>query len=84
MHVQPILSIEPCFQTDQLRQETAARMQSRVDYLDMPDVPELTRISATAQLSKALAQVDIFIYARAVHYQYTVITGDKRAQWVRR
>jgi len=53
-------------------------MQSRVDYLDMPDVPELTRILATAQLSKALAQVDIFIYARAVHYQYKVITGDKR------
>ena len=77
-HVQPILSIEPCFQADQLRQETAARMQSRVDYLDMPDVPELTRILATAQLSKAIAQVDTFIYATAVHYQYTVITGDKR------
>jgi hypothetical protein len=41
-HVQPILSIEPCFQADQLRQE------------------------------------DTFIYATAVHYQYTVITGDKR------
>jgi hypothetical protein len=54
-HFQPLLSIEPCFRADQLRQEITARMQPRVTYLDMPSVSELTRILTTAKLSKALA-----------------------------
>jgi Zn-dependent peptidase ImmA (M78 family) len=55
-----------------------ARMQPRATYLDMPSVSELTRILTTVKLSKALAEVDTFIYATAVHHRRTVITGNKR------
>ena len=77
-YVQPILSIAPCFLAVQLQRETAARMRPYVICLDMPDALEWAQILATAQLSRALAQVDTFIYATAVRYRYRVITGDRR------
>lgn len=76
-HFQGVLTIEASLWADQLRKDTAARMQPRVTYLDIPAVPKLTEILAGARLPRSLTQVDKLIYAAAVHHKLTVVTGDK-------
>ena len=54
-HFQPLLSIEPCFRADQLRQEITVRMQPRVTYLDMPSIVDRTRNGLVHALSLLVA-----------------------------
>ena len=59
-HFQGIMALEASFRADQLRQDTASRMQPRVTRLDIPPAPDLSKILSAADLPKALAQVEIF------------------------
>jgi hypothetical protein len=73
-----ILALEESLSADQLREETAQRMRSRVTICGLPTLAELSAIFASAYLSKALARVDTLVYATAVHGRLSVVTADKR------
>ena len=77
-HFQGILTLATSCWAEQLRRDTAARLQPRVTCLEGPAAPDLARILATTCLPKALAQVDTLVFATAVHYGLTVVTGDQR------
>ncbi len=77
-YFQGIMALEASFRADQLRQDTASRMQPRVTHLDIPAAPDLSKILSAADLPKALAQVDKLVFAAAVHGRLTVVTGDTR------
>lgn len=78
VHFQGVLAIEASLGADQLRRDTAVRMQPRVTSMEVPATPVLARILAAARLSQALAQIDKLVFVTAVHHELTVITGDKR------
>jgi hypothetical protein len=78
VHFQGVLAIEASFRVDQLRSDTARRMQPRVTYMEMPATPVLARVLAAARLPQSLAQVDKLVFVTAVQHGLTVITGDKR------
>src|SRR5262245_38585312 len=78
VHFHGVLAIEASFQADQLRSDTAGRMQPRVTYMELPATPVLARLLAAARLPQSLAQVDKLVFVTAVHHGLTVITGDKR------
>jgi len=73
-----ILALERSFCGDQLRKDTAERMRVRVTMQELPSAAELTRILSSAGLSKALAEVDTLVYATAVHFGLSVVTGDRQ------
>ncbi len=77
-HFQGMLALEASFGADQLRQETAARLQPHVTCVEGPVASDLGRILTATRLSKALAHVDKLVFATAVHQGLTVVTGDKR------
>ena len=72
VHFQGVLAIEASFGADQLRRDTAVRMQPRVTSMEVPATPVLARILAAARLSQALAQVDKLVFVTAVHHGLTV------------
>jgi hypothetical protein len=73
-----ILALEKSFTVDQLRRDTARRMKAKVTIQELPSTTELTGILSSAVLPKALAEVDTLIYATAVHYGLSVVTGDRQ------
>lgn len=73
-----ILALEKSFSADQLRKDTARRMKARVTIHELPSTAELTGILSSAGLSKALAEVDTLVYATAVHFGLSVVTGDRQ------
>ncbi len=73
-----ILALEESFTADQLRAETIARIRPCVTVCPLPPLENLAEILSAAQLSKALAAVDILVYATAVHGRLAVVTADKQ------
>lgn len=73
-----ILALEQTFSGNQLRQETAERMKVKVLIQELPSTSKLAAILATAGLPRALASVDTLIYATAVHFGLSVVTGDRQ------
>jgi len=73
-----ILALEASFSVDQMRQVTAERMSERVTIQELPSPSDLTAIFTSVQLSSALAEVDKLIYATAVQFELSVVTGDRR------
>ncbi len=73
-----ILAIEKSFTADQLRKDTARRIRAKVTIQALPPTSELTRILSSVALPKALAEVDTLIFATAVHYGLSVVTGDRQ------
>jgi predicted nuclease of predicted toxin-antitoxin system len=71
-----ILALEESLSADQLREETAQRMRSRVTVCGLP--AKLGAILVSANLPRALARVDTLVYATAVHGRLSVVTADKR------
>lgn len=61
-----------------MRPETASRLKHQVMIQSLPPPTVLSAIFRTAKLSKALAQVDKYLYATAVHCRLAVVTGDRR------
>ncbi|MGQ4808527.1 hypothetical protein NKDENANG_01910 [Candidatus Entotheonellaceae bacterium PAL068K] len=45
-HFQGMMALEASFRVDQLRQDTAARMQPRVTGLDIPAAPDLFKMAS--------------------------------------
>ena len=73
-----ILALEKSFSVDQLRPATARRMRRRVTLQQLPPTAELAAVLESVMLSSALAEVDKLIYATAVHFNLSVVTGDRR------
>jgi hypothetical protein len=73
-----ILVLEQSFSTDLVREETVQRMQERVTPQELPSTSELTTILSSAALPTGLAEVDTLIYATAVHFGLSVVTGDRQ------
>ncbi len=73
-----VLVLEESLSADQLRKETAERMQERVRRQELPSKSDLKAIFSTAGLSNALSEVDTLIYSTAVHFGLSVVTGDRR------
>jgi hypothetical protein len=71
------LYVEPSLSKDNLRPETAARIQRFVGSpVAMPDLVTLHQILHQAQLSRAISDVDQAVFAAAVHHGFAVATGD--------
>lgn len=73
-----IRALEKNFSADQLRKSTAKRMKPKVTLQPLPTNAELAAIFASVTLSTALAEVDKLVYATAVQFQLSVVTGDRR------
>ncbi len=73
-----MLALDQTFSGDQLRHETAERIRGNVSIQELPSTSELAAILATAGLPRALASVDTLIYATAVHFGLSVVTGDRQ------
>ena len=73
-----IMALEESFTVDQLREETAKRMRTRVTMCPLPTPAQLASLLASPRLSKALAQVDRLVYATAVQGRLAVVTADTR------
>jgi predicted nucleic acid-binding protein len=73
-----IAALEESFKGDQLREDTGQRMRQRVTICPLPPPAKLDAILSSVSLSKALAEVDKWVYATAVHHKLAVVTADKR------
>jgi len=73
-----ILALEQSFSADQLREESVQRMQERVTLQELPPTSDLAAILSSAQLPKALANVDTLIYVTSIHFNLSVVTGDRQ------
>jgi predicted nucleic acid-binding protein len=72
------LALEESYSADQMRAETVARMRGRATPQALPPAPELAELLRKAKLPRALAAVDLLVYATAVHSRLPVVTADKR------
>jgi hypothetical protein len=77
-HFVGITALEVSFTVDQLQSSVVSRMQARTRIVELPLTEQLTKILEGVQLSIALAEVDILIYATALSNKLVVVTGDKR------
>lgn len=73
-----LLALEVSLSADQMYEETAERMRGLVEICPPPPMAKLASLLSTAALSKSLSQVDILVFATAVHAGLTVVTGDLR------
>lgn len=71
-----MMALEESFTVDQMYPNTAERMRGRVTIRPLPTPAELAAILASANLSRALSEVDTLVYATAVHNRLAVVTGD--------
>jgi hypothetical protein len=73
-----LLVLEVSLSADQMYAETAERLKDIVEVCPLPPPTELAGLLSSAELSKALADVDKLVFATAVHSELAVVTGDKR------
>jgi hypothetical protein len=72
------LAIEESFTADQMRAETVGRMRGMATLQALPSPSDLAAVLKGARLSRALAAVDLLVYATAVHSRVALVTADKR------
>ena len=65
-----IMALEESFTADQLREETAKRMRTRVTLCPLPTPAQVASLLASAKLPTAFSEVDRLIYATAVHGRF--------------
>jgi hypothetical protein len=79
-----ILAIEESFLACYMRADIALRMQSRSEVLRLPGPQIVSAILRQTRLHISIAEIDMFVFAAAVHYQVAVITSDDRLEEVLR
>jgi hypothetical protein len=76
--VLPCMSVvRESFTADHLRPETANRARHHCRQIESPSATELALILGGAHLSKSISDVDLVVYATAVHRRLCVVTGDR-------
>ena len=73
-----VLALEVSFTAEQMREDTAERMNERTEFYSLPSPAALVNLLSSAGLSTALSDVDKLVYATAVQSALSVVTGDKR------
>jgi hypothetical protein len=73
-----ILALDESFTVEQMREDTAQRMKSRVTHCPLPPLTDLAAFLTAGALSKALSDVDKLVFATAAHSSLPVVTADKR------
>jgi hypothetical protein len=73
-----ILALDVSFTADQMTEETADRMRDRFTMQMFPPPDGLAAFLSSVRPSRALANVDVLVYASAVHAQISVVTADRR------
>jgi hypothetical protein len=79
-----MLAVEESFEPRRMRSETADRLRTRTEVLQLPAPTVVAAILQGARLPVTIAEIDALIYVAAIHYEVPVVTGDERFEDVLR
>jgi hypothetical protein len=79
-----MLAVEESFSSRRMRSETANRLRTRTEVLQLPAPTVVATILRGARLPVTVAEIDALVYVAAIHYKVPVVTGDERFEDVLR